>query len=94
MRTPTLVAACCVAAIVGACTKTLDTSGVETQLKTKIEQQLGETVTTVDCPDDIPVQAGATFRCTATAPSGAPSTVEVTQTDDQGHLTWKIVDGS
>jgi hypothetical protein len=94
MRTRTLVAVCCLTAFVGGCTKTLDSSGVEQQVKSQIEQKLGETGMTVDCPDDVEVHAGATFRCTATGPSGTTATIEVTQTDDQGHLTWKIVDGS
>jgi hypothetical protein len=93
MRIRTLVVVCCLAAFAGACTKTLDTPGLEDQVKTRIEK-LGETGMTVECPDDIKVKAGATFECTATGPSGTTATIEVTQTDDQGHLTWKIIDGS
>jgi hypothetical protein len=94
MRTRTLVAVCCVAAVAGGCTKTLDSSGVESQVKAAIEEKLGQNGMTVDCPDDIEVKTGATFTCTATDPSGTTSTIELTQTDDQGHLSWKIVDGS
>jgi Domain of unknown function (DUF4333) len=94
MRTRTLVVVCCLAAFAGGCTKTLDSSGVESQVKAAIEERLGESRMTVDCPDDIEVKAGATFTCTATDPSGTTATIEVTQTDDHGHLTWTIVDGS
>jgi Domain of unknown function (DUF4333) len=94
MRTRTLVVVCCLAAFAGGCSKTLDSTGVESQVKAAIEGRLGQTGMTVDCPDDIEVKAGATFTCTATGPSGATATVEVTQTDDKGNLTWKIVDGS
>jgi hypothetical protein len=94
MRIRTLVVVCCLAAFAGACTKTLDTPGLEDKVKAEIEEKLGETGMTVECPDDIKVKAGATFECTATGPSGTTATIEVTQTDDQGHLTWKIIDGS
>jgi hypothetical protein len=93
MRTRTVVAVCVLAAFGGACTKTLDTPKLEDDVKAEIAGKLGETGLTVDCPDDVEVQAGATFECTATGQSGTTATIEVTQTDDQGHLTWKIVDG-
>jgi hypothetical protein len=94
MRTRTLVVVCCLAAFAAGCSKTLDSTGVESQVKAAIEDRLGQTGMTVDCPDDVEVKAGATFTCTATGPSGTTATVEVTQTDDKGNLTWKIVDGS
>ena len=77
-------------ALVG-CTraKTLDANGLEEMLRAKIEQQLGTQGFSVDCPDDEPAQAGATFQCTATSAAGKTLTIEVTQTDDQGRVTWK-----
>ena len=79
-------------ALVG-CTraKTLDANGLEEMLRAKIEQQLGAHGITVDCPDDEPAAAGATFQCTATSADGKTITVEVTQTDDQGNVTYKQV---
>jgi hypothetical protein len=78
-------------ALVGACsrTKTLDANGLEEMLGTKIEQQLGAHGITVACPDDEPAQAGAIFQCTATSAEGKTITIEVTQTDDHGNVTWK-----
>jgi translation initiation factor IF-1 len=78
-------------ALVGGCTrtKTLDANGLEEMLRAKIEQQLGTQGFSVDCPDDEPAKAGATFQCSATSAAGKTLTIEVTQTDDQGNVTWK-----
>ena len=40
---------------------------------------------------DVPAEAGHTFQCTATSPDGTTMTIEVTQSDDQGHVTYKVV---
>ena len=78
-------------ALVGGCTrtKTLDANGLEEQLATQVEQQLGTHGITVDCPDDEAVKAGATLQCTATSAAGTSLAIEVTQTDDHGNVTWK-----
>ena len=78
-------------ALVGGCsrTKTLDAPSLEEMLRTEIEQQLGASGFTVDCPDDEPAAAGATFQCSATSADGKTLTIEVTQTDDKGNVTWK-----
>ena len=75
-----------------ACSKTLDMTELEGSLKDQLETQLDVTGLTVDCPDDVEAKAGDTFRCTATGTDGSEVTIEVTQTDDQGNLTWEIVD--
>jgi hypothetical protein len=78
-------------ALVGACsrTKTLDANGLEEMLRTQVEQKVGAEGITVVCPDDEPAQAGAVFLCTATSAEGKTITIQVTQTDDHGNVTWK-----
>jgi hypothetical protein len=78
-------------ALVGGCsrTRTLDANGLEETLGPKIEQQLGAHGITVACPDDEAAKAGATFQCTATSAAGTTLTIEVTQIDDHGNVTWK-----
>jgi hypothetical protein len=44
----------------------------------------------VDCPDDVPVEADATFECPAVAEDGSQATITVTQEDDQGNLSWEV----
>jgi Domain of unknown function (DUF4333) len=86
-RVATLVA---VALVAVGCTKSLDTSNLESTLKSQLESQLSASGLTVSCPDNIKVETGATFECTATDPSGQSITIEVTQKDDQGNVTWKV----
>ena len=46
---------------------------------------------TADCPADVRVAEGSTFRCTAHPPTGSDTlAIEVTQIDDDGHVTWEI----
>ena len=66
-----------------ACTKTLDTTNLQTQLQAQLQSELGAQNLTVHCPDSVKVQAGATFTCTATDPGGQSLTILVTQKDDQ-----------
>ena len=93
-RAATLVAVILVA--VG-CTKSLDTSSLESALKSQVESEFNASGLTISCPDNIKVEAGGTFECTASGPSGQTFTIEVTQTDDKGNVTWKpsgVVAGS
>jgi hypothetical protein len=74
------------------CTRTLDKSGLEAQLATEL--QSSGSAPTVDCPDGVKAQSGATFKCTATDPSGTTFSITVTQADDQGNVTWKLTGAS
>jgi hypothetical protein len=93
-RTVRLAAFAVLAIAAAACTKTLDTDGLETELTTQIEAQTGSTITAVDCPADVEVETGGTFECTAEEDSGATFTIQVTQTDDQGNVEWEVVDAA
>jgi hypothetical protein len=72
-----------------ACSRTLDHTSLEASLKTQLEATAGITGVTVTCPDNIKAEKGATFTCRATA-QGETVTLDVTQTDDQGHVTFKV----
>jgi len=71
------------------CTKSLDTSSLESSLASQLEDQLGLTSVDVSCPNSLKVQAETSFTCTATAPDSTFE-VTVTQVDDQGNVTWKV----
>jgi hypothetical protein len=73
-----------------ACSKTIDTASLEENIRSELTAQAGVTPTDVSCPDDVPVEAGATFECTVTAEDGSTATVTVTQTDDEGNLDWEV----
>jgi hypothetical protein len=84
----------CLAIVATACSKTLDTKGLEPTLGQKIDTLLSTTGVTVACPDGIKAKAGGTFECTATLPSGDTITVRVTQTDGDGHVAFSLVGAS
>ena len=71
------------------CTKTLDTSNLETTLASQMQDELNLTSVEVSCPDSLKVQAGTSFTCTATAPDSTFE-VTVTQIDDKGNVQWKV----
>jgi hypothetical protein len=79
--------------VVGGCTrtKTLDAGSLDQQLASEMQGQLGVQGVTVSCPDDVPAESGRVFDCTATTPEGTTMTIQVTQTDDQGNVTFKVV---
>ena len=82
-------------ALVGGCsrTKTLDANSLEEKLaypgragQPRHARHHGRS-----CPDDEPAKAGATVPdANATSAAGTTLTIAVTQTDDQGNVTWKV----
>jgi hypothetical protein len=93
-RSARLAAFAVLAIAAAACTKTLDTDGLEGELRSQIETQTQSGVSSVDCPSDVEVETGGTFECTAEEESGASFTIRVTQSDDQGNVEWEIVDAA
>ena len=47
---------------------------------------------TVTCPDDIPMEQGLTANCEATSADGQSTMINVTQTDDQGNVSWETAE--
>lgn len=88
-RTARVAALGAVALFAVGCTKTLDTSNLESTLSSQLQDQLGLDSVEVACPDSLKVQSGTTFTCTATAPDSTFA-ITVTQVDDQGNVTWKV----
>jgi hypothetical protein len=80
----------CIAFAAVACSKSLDMGGLETQLESQLNTQLKTTGITVDCPSDVKAEAGDQFDCTGTLSTGETITVHVTQTDNDGHVTWAV----
>jgi hypothetical protein len=92
MRSKFARAALLVAVMVlaAACTKSLDSSHLESELKSQLETKLSAKDVKISCPDSEPVESGTVFTCQATDATGASATVTVTETDDKGNVTWKI----
>lgn len=64
----------------------LDMTAVEEDIAHRVAQRTGQ-VATVNCPDSVDIQAGATFTCSVTTADGTALDVQVHQDDDQGNLT-------
>jgi Domain of unknown function (DUF4333) len=79
-----------VAGLVTGCTATIQAESLERQIADELEAQTGVTPSAVDCPDDVPVEAGGRFECTATADDGSAATITVIQEDDQGNVRWEV----
>ena len=69
----------------------LDTDRAESAIRSGIIRQTGVKIDTVRCPDDVKAQRGETFRCVARASNGQRARVEVTQRDDEGSVSWRLV---
>ena len=76
--------------LVGCGQKVVETDELEVQIAQELQAQTGVTPASVDCPADVPAEAGATFNCTVTADDGSTANVVVTQQDDDGSLSWEV----
>ena len=52
-----------------------------------VEEQLGTDVESIACPDEVAVEAKATFHCLVTGKDGTQGTATVTQTDGEGTIS-------
>ena len=92
MRMPGVAAVALVAVSAAACGKAeLDVDRAEAELKSGITRQTGIRIEAVRCPEDVEAQQGDTFRCVAVAANGQRARVEVTQRDDEGSVSWRLV---
>ncbi|MCX7621581.1 MAG: DUF4333 domain-containing protein [Acidimicrobiales bacterium] len=93
-RTWTLVTATAVglAAWLGAvgCSKSLDRDKLTAAIR---DQAQGITVSSVQCPPELPAQAGQRFQCIVTAENGVDIVVDVEQTDEQGSVQLQFGKG-
>lgn len=71
-------------------TRYIDVDRLETTLTDGLTEQTGAAIESVECPDEIAMEAGDEFECTATDDQGNTGVVTVTQDDDQGNITWKL----
>jgi Domain of unknown function (DUF4333) len=70
-------------------TLVLDNNKLQQELTTGLANN-GITAT-VSCPDDVAIQQGKVSTCTATTPDGTNLTIQVTQTDSNGTVSWQLV---
>jgi Domain of unknown function (DUF4333) len=69
----------------------LDTAQLERRLGLELSDRLDRSGIVVDCPNDVVVDAGATFACVARARGETEGLrILVTQRNDDGDVTWEI----
>lgn len=71
---------------------TLNAEELESEIAPEVEQQTGTRNVSVSCPDDIEAQEGGEFECDLSAPGGITAKVAVTQEDDDGNVSWRVVE--
>jgi hypothetical protein len=71
-------------------TRVLDNDPLQQMIQDGLANNAGITAT-VTCPDNRPIQQGDVFDCQALTPDGLTLTIQVTQTDNAGHVDWQIV---
>lgn len=67
----------------------LNMDGLEPALREWLSGQ-GVEAQSIECPKARVIKAGDVFDCTVTAADGTTLTIEVTQSDEQGNVTWAI----
>ena len=65
-------------------------SSIVDELSSQVEQAVGSPITEASCPDDVELEAGTTFECTATLENGEELTVNAEFTDSDGNATFNI----
>jgi Domain of unknown function (DUF4333) len=70
--------------------KQIDTARAEAEIKRDLSTQIGAPLRSVHCPDQVNAKKGARFKCTAIASDGSHILVRVTQTDNNGSVTWHV----
>ena len=65
--------------------RTIDTVKAEAEIERLTEEEAGIAPTGVRCPDDVAIESGATFTCTANL-DGQSISYTVRQTDDEGNV--------
>jgi hypothetical protein len=68
----------------------LNDDNLESEISSWVLQTAGEPGV-VTCPDDRPIQQGDTFQCVVTFGDGSTATLQVTQTDNSGNVTWRAL---
>jgi Domain of unknown function (DUF4333) len=78
------------AAVAGGCALSddLDMVKAESALRSEVGRYYGVTVEHIACPDEVPMEEGTTFTCTATV-AGQELRVAARQDDDDGNVTFE-----
>jgi hypothetical protein len=63
---------------------------ITSDLSGQVEGITGSPITSASCPDDVELEAGTTFECTATLENGEELAVDAEIVDDDGNAEFNI----
>jgi hypothetical protein len=66
----------------------LDAASTEEQVKANVESTQKEKVSSVDCPSDVQIEAGAKFSCTVRLKQGGSATAVLLIRDEDANLDF------
>ncbi len=67
----------------------IDAAETEKAVGQELARSIGAKLRSVDCPEDVPVERGRNFVCTAVGADGTRVPVPVTQTNDEGDVEFQ-----
>ena len=76
--------------VLTACSKTLETSQLEADMRERIIRQGGISLKTVTCPKNVKLEVGKTFDCIGELDSGNTLAIPVKQVNEQGKTSWEL----
>jgi hypothetical protein len=85
-----IVGVAMVIAVAAACsstTETIDAGKLERSIKSFLEKS--NRVTSIECPEDVKLEKGATFTCAARI-EGTRQIIDVTQKNDKGSVVFGV----
>ncbi|MEM9488537.1 MAG: DUF4333 domain-containing protein [Myxococcota bacterium] len=82
----------CAIALPGCESRRLDMGNIKAAIAEDVAAETGVAVSSVDCPDKIPLRAGMDFECTVHLASGEQRQVAVQQ--GSGVVRWQPADGA
>ncbi len=68
----------------------IDATRTENAVRQEIARGVGAKLRSVECPEDVPLERGRDFSCTAIGADGTRVPVPVTQTDDSGKVEFQV----
>jgi len=83
----------CLVTLLTACSQTIDNNKVELAIKNGLTEKTGIAVNTVSCPSEIEIKANNIFECEVNAENNRVIIAEVTQTNNQGNISWQVNQG-
>lgn len=86
-RSSALVVLVSAAFLVAGCGETvIDSAKTEAAIEENLQKSLGKQVSSVDCPSDVEVKAGASFDCTVTLKGGKEETASLKIINDEADV--------